>query len=699
MKAATEESQETWYPMELAYDQRHEVEARRLLFPDLQSGMAHRDLPLSSFLPAIDRQLDKSTRSMFLNMYGLSGRSRTDTQTRWNGLVSLADALNSWRRNLPTAGADQETARNLFKGLRILLDLRLSGWSGDVPGKIALDRLPGEEGPLLPWAYAEVRDPVEVLRKQVLLIVIGDGTAAAESAPVLRAWARERFSDLHRDQRKDLDETDFGQALERSVVIAVVLEGIPALKSALPPGHGGPHFILLDMLDLTEIVIQPNPAQKLLTRAFEDIGRRSFTPYKLAGSLPGGSDLFVGRENEVQTILGSLDREDHAILGSRRIGKTSLLQAVEYRLRERDRQVPALFLRLKDHSDVKDFYSQLKWALGGIGHGKLADRLSDHPGTEHADLYEVMHTLAEKFGHPVVVLMDEVDGLYLWDLHQNQERLFQFLRNNLAQSTPRLCTFVMTGFRHIYLNRLNSGSVFFNFCRFQNLLGVERESVGHLVRMLKGFNIKIEEEAEVIGLVEHGTYAIPYYVQRACDNLLRRVDRLGQNSIGPADAQAVLDQDIRALLKRELWDDLNVDPLLDLTGPEGSSEDRRNQLLKVKSLLLATIITHYEYKSRPETAQVTPAGGQPTFTAKEAIDYLNELCPDAWPATERAVDRLLRALTMTLALAPAAEDRWAYLFPNDILPDVLYFYERQGTMNLIDELDGIVRALKELPSA
>ncbi|MCB0026785.1 MAG: hypothetical protein KDE28_02695, partial [Anaerolineales bacterium] len=94
---------------------------------------------------------------------------------------------------------------------------------------------------------------------------------------------------------------------------------------------------------------------------------------------------------------------------------------------------------------------------------------------------DVMRQLRAEFQHPIVLLVDEIDGLYLRDRDENEERFFQFLRNMLAQSQPRLCTFVMTGFRYIYLSRLEHSSVFYNFCRFHSLLGIDRAAVALLV--------------------------------------------------------------------------------------------------------------------------------------------------------------------------------------------------------------------------
>lgn len=696
MLAAAQSSQESWYPADLANDQRPRHErGQPLLFPDRRPSTAHRDIPLAD-LPAINQALNRTTRPLFLNLYGLSKRGQTDPAGRLQALVQLATVINA--QNAPTNGAllGTDDIRPLFDSLGTLLNLHLDRQEALTVQPLGSDQV----GVWLAWTFATLVHTAKALHKQLLLLVIQDGKQAAESAGELRRWARQQLQQLHRQQEPDLQQQEFMEALEHSVVLGLVVRGAAEIRRVLPPGRGGPHFIFLDLAQLNELVIQPNPANALVNHAFKVIGRHSFSPYKLFGSLAGGSPLFVGREPELNRILTSLRTEDHALLGSRRIGKTSLLHALGYHLRQPTfaTRVLTLQLRLRDSSREADFFSEIRNALRNAGHGDLAENLYPQLGGNYNNLRRVLQTLVQQYDHPIVFLIDEIDGLYLWDRDRNEQRLFQFLRNALAQAEPRLCTFIMTGYRHIFLDRQQHGSVFYNFCYFHNFSSIQPDGVERLMAMLRDLNITIDDPDSVIRLIAHGTFAIPYYVQRTCDDLLRRADRQGQDRISPADAQAVLEQDIRQRLKTELWDELlSTVPPLATADNSWTSDDLPTQNLKTKIILLATMLELYQHKFHPEYAHAVREQGPPIFTAADAIQHLNglypNLVPGTWPIVPAEVDRLLRPLTMTLALTPADTDFPAYCFPNDILPDVLYFYEQRGEMDLIGELDNLVNKL------
>jgi AAA+ ATPase superfamily predicted ATPase len=86
----------------------------------------------------------------------------------------------------------------------------------------------------------------------------------------------------------------------------------------------------------------------------------STNPYRPGGPVRRG-ELFVGRDNEFQQILQSLERNiSVSISGERRIGKTSLLFRVQERLAE-SRNV--YYLSLETITDEDDFQ---KWLAGII---------------------------------------------------------------------------------------------------------------------------------------------------------------------------------------------------------------------------------------------------------------------------------------------------------------------------------------------
>ena len=712
MRGAAQSRSDSWYPTTLALDHRPAATVERrspFLFAGKYPSTAHQDIPFAA-LPAIQQQLQPDTLPLWLNLYGLSGRGQTHVPARWHALVKLAEAVQSWPQIEPTTrtGSESNPLTLLAESFPVLLNLEFSARS-----ERPLTLYTSAQVALAPfaWGFIEFANQATLLRKQILLLFVHDGRTQAEKATALRHWARETFqtlieqADANHVSRQDQQERQrqWEEMIERSVVLTIVARDLAPLRRALPPGRGGPHFVFFDLPRLTELIMRPDPDRELFNYAFDDIGRHSFSPYKLYGSLAGGSPLFVGRKKELTQILQSLHTDDHAVLGSRRIGKTSLLHELAYRLRQPGYQerMLTLLLRLGDGSNEDGFYAEIRHALGNTEHAHFVKDLPVNPQGNYTALREVMQTLSQQYGHPVVILIDEIDGLYLWDRNHNRQRLFQFLRNNLAQTQPRLCTFIITGYRYILLDRRRHGSVFFNFCHFHNFASIEPDGVEHLVLMLRELQLEIREPEQVIHLVQQGTYAIPYFVQRTCDDLLRRVDRQpGKDWVDVQDVQTVLETDIRQRLRRELWDELLSEvPLLSTSSEERSDEPWTRGNLKCRIILLATILERYQHKFDASLAHIPLSPQAAIFTATDMITNLQELYPELipsrWAISEGEVHRLLSPLTMTLALGVTDTEELAYYFPNDILPDVLYFYQNRPRekIDLINELDRYVQEL------
>ncbi|GAB4150990.1 MAG: hypothetical protein Fur0021_14380 [Candidatus Promineifilaceae bacterium] len=699
MLAAAQSGLDTWYPPQLTLNHRpNESQKSKSLFPELQTGSAHRDIPLD-MVPTISQVLNadrnSALRPLFLNLYGLKVRERGNVHQRWEALANLLQAINSWQAE-PTSPLAEDRGNVAAQFLGSLLTL------------LGQEQVKGEPLQLLsgaayyPAAFMQFSHQAKVLRKEFLFLLVKDGKQVTTQARLFHTAIRNWFETHHKVAGEDNDKGDLREKLARSVVFVVVAAGIDVLRRALNWGRLTPHLILLPLSQLRDFAISQDPINELINHAFTIIGRQSFSPYRLVGSLTGGSPLFVGRDRELNRILLSLDREDHAILGSRRIGKTSLLHELAYRIGQQEnshQNVLSLFLRLRDNFTDADFYVEIKNALDTSGLHQEANRLAKTPNGNYNDLRDVMQQLATRRGHPVVFLIDEIDGLYLWDRDSNNQRLFQFLRNNLAQAQPRTCTFIMTGYRHIFLDRQQHGSVFFNFCYFHNFAAIQAEGVERLVSILEELNLSIEDRDSVTSLITQETYAIPYYVQRTCDDLLRRADRLKLERITPDDVRLVLEHDIKQELKRELWDDLLTQTVEWHRGEEtGRYGSKVTQNLKTKVILLSMLLHKYQHKFRQEYTRTRGVQDQVIFTTGDIIANLREfdasLVDNLWMPTQEEVNHLLRPLSMTLALTPANTEFPAYEFPNGILPDLLFHFDAKGDIDLVDELDSLVKQLK-----
>ena len=86
---------------------------------------------------------------------------------------------------------------------------------------------------------------------------------------------------------------------------------------------------VLDYQDLKNILLANSPHEELLSLLVEQVNLVALSPFQIAGPV---REMFYGRENETLTIINSIlqaNKKCHAIIGPRRIGKTSLLMRIK----------------------------------------------------------------------------------------------------------------------------------------------------------------------------------------------------------------------------------------------------------------------------------------------------------------------------------------------------------------------------------
>ena len=137
--------------------------------------------------------------------------------------------------------------------------------------------------------------------------------------------------------------------------------------------------------------------------------------------------MFFGRDYEMKAIMRTIQDRSFAIVGGRKIGKTSVLTKVQ-ELMEKTSDLSAFYLDCQHLTNYQGFFGSL--ALGcqvQIG------------STSPDELRRVMVRLRRQHGgDDIVLLLDEVDSLLAFDMQQ-QVRLFRVFR---ALSQEGLCRFV-----------------------------------------------------------------------------------------------------------------------------------------------------------------------------------------------------------------------------------------------------------------
>ncbi|MCC7155545.1 MAG: ATP-binding protein [Bryobacterales bacterium] len=264
-------------------------------------------------------------------------------------------------------------------------------------------------------------------------------------------------------------------------------------------------FVVLDRHHLSSI-IGSGSAQRLVEIILEQgIELSSISPYAVRG--PVSDRMFFGREREIKSIAQAIRTGDYAVLGGRRIGKSSTLLKLA-RLLNNDPRYHAVYLNCED----KFCASELTDAL--------ARDLAGNP--ELVGLRDIIAAGRRAVPNKqLVLLLDEIDELLAGGDGESNVRFFKTLR---SLSHEDACRFVFSGSRTLHQRLNDPQSPFFNFCDHLHLGPLEEKSVAEIVtKPMRQFGIQIDDEERFIDEVIRITSSHPCVVQWVCNRLIGRM--------------------------------------------------------------------------------------------------------------------------------------------------------------------------------
>ncbi|MBB3909735.1 DpnII family type II restriction endonuclease [Sphingomonas desiccabilis] len=263
---------------------------------------------------------------------------------------------------------------------------------------------------------------------------------------------------------------------------------------------------------LRQIARAARPVDVLNKAVLDQSDLSKVSPFILSNATP--TRMFFGRDAEAATIIGTVSTNSVALLGSRRIGKTSLLRHVRQELDD------ANFLPFfGDCQTVKTWSDFAALAKSQWGFEAEKDFRPQHLG----GLISAMKAGSEK---PVVILLDEIDQLLEWDrLHEVDSVPEAFFRACRSLSQEGAAQFVFSGERTIAQRIWDPQSPHWNFCRPLSLAQLTRDaSTLLLIQPLKAIGIRIVDETSFGALAWRLTSGHPQISQFLGDRLVRRLD-------------------------------------------------------------------------------------------------------------------------------------------------------------------------------
>lgn len=273
------------------------------------------------------------------------------------------------------------------------------------------------------------------------------------------------------------------------------------------------NVIVVDSANLLEMTQARTPRSVFgaLVLAQADLSKAS--PFVLRGSTP--HRIFFGRDEEEAVMLDALPDSSVALLGGRRIGKTSLLRHLEETLLASESFQP-WFADCQTVRTWEDFafVASREWSV----------RIPKVFKPRH--LVSLVDGLQRRSEGLPVLLLDEMDQLIQWDEEHSEDEVPEaFFRACRDISQAGRAQFVFSGERTIAGKLWDPHSPHWNFCRPVNLRQLDRRSTEELLRRpLEAMRVRLIPEKSFLETVWRVTSGHPQIVQFLGDRIVRALN-------------------------------------------------------------------------------------------------------------------------------------------------------------------------------
>lgn len=281
-------------------------------------------------------------------------------------------------------------------------------------------------------------------------------------------------------------------------------------------------FVCISQEIQTAWLLEREPLHVLLRAMAQQLRLTRISPYQTRGGVARASSFF-GRESLLARVV-QREPSNYLLIGGRQLGKTSLMKAIERRLRAHP-HLACVYVVLRDH--------------------RLLPRLAAQSGLPlDSDLSTVVAELVrQQGGKRLLLLIDEADPFFRADAARDYAELSAMR----ALSEEGRCHFLLAGFWDLYAAAaLDYQSPLRNFGEVVSVGGLEAEACRELATVPLGvLNLRFADHALVERIVQQSGRRANL-IAILCQECLEALDR-GGRAIESGDveralnSQAVLD--------------------------------------------------------------------------------------------------------------------------------------------------------------
>ena len=292
---------------------------------------------------------------------------------------------------------------------------------------------------------------------------------------------------------------------------------------------GFEQFVVVEPKVITQMLLVADGSKVLADAFAQQLALTAISPYNLGGG-ERNSSMFFGRREIISHIV-SRENNNYIVVGSRQIGKSSLLKALE---------------REYKNSEELVYYIQ-------VGQSSIVRAIGRAFGLKTKSLEELVEYLSGQ-KQKAVILLDEVDPF----VKEEKKEDYKTLDAMRKLSEEGHCKFILAGYWELYrYSMLDNQSPLKNFGEIIELGALEYGACREMIhRPMNQLGIGFKEEKSVNEIIEK-TGQRPNLIAIICNTLIKNLGKT-KRVIAHAEVEAVF-KDKKLYELFESWKELDED--------------------------------------------------------------------------------------------------------------------------------------------
>lgn len=391
------------------------------------------------------------------------------------------------------------------------------------------------------------------------------------------------------------------------------------------------NLIPIDSNDLKKIVFSNRPWDTIRNMILSSLTLQKVSPYQITGPTKA---TFYGRTDIINQITRATD-SSYAIVGARKIGKTSLLHRI---VENAPPNTYYIFMNLdpkfKGVSTYKPFLKSLEEKIAEIFDQKV-NLVRFTTGKSLSRLIGVIRELSQK-GKRIIFVFDEVDAFIKFD----KESEYKLLHTFRTLSQDNYCQFILAGFKTLYHRKREMDNPLYNFTKEIMLQPLEREAALDLItKPMESIGVHYQDEKDRELILEY-TACHPNLLQFFCEKLIAKIEKRANAE----DRRTIYRSDIQALFNH-IYEEYIMDDIYMFY----------SDLTNLDRLILVLLV-----KEQSKQAE------ELTFSLAK---IRNKLAEQAIEVSVEKIYRVLRNLVMRFILLDKENDKYGFALP--VFPRIL----------------------------